>query len=407
MLDQLDAVARAAPAEGLPIEFGRLAELARLRAEEASESGAAKAQSESVIAIEAGALFDRLATDFGAGRIDPATVDRNWHITPARPDLVQLEQTALESGAVAATLTALLPTNPEYVALKAELARTLAEPPGAPHPTGFDREARLVKLRAALERWRWLPRVWPERRVEVHVPEFHLVLMQGDQVVTTHHVIVGKTVTSTPTFAATINGVILNPEWDPPMSILSGELAPRFGRHPDAPRKEGFQITDSEGDVLDPAAIDWKRRPLSVHVVQLPGPQNALGTMKFDMPNPYSIYLHDTPAKSLFGQAKRAFSHGCIRVEGIADLAPLVINLPEWDQQQIYDMIGTGFETEIILPTPLPVYVLYLTAARLDDGSITYVADLYKRDGPLIAALDAAQEAADQPASSSDVENGQ
>ena len=382
MLDQLTAVAESAPGEGLPLESARLARLAELRRPVPLQ---APAQHE--LDAIADSLFARLAVDFAAGRVNPATVDPDWHIIPTTPDVAGLERSALSSGQVRATLMALLPQHAEYRALRDELARTLAEPAKTPGAAGFDRDARLSKLRAALERWRWMPHQLPAERIEVHVPEFHLVLMERDHVARTHRVVVGKTVNKTPSFAAEIRGVIFNPYWDPPASIMSAELAPKFRRDPNFAAREGFVVFDTLGGPVDPAQADWTRAS-TYHVRQRPGPANALGRVKLDMPNPYAIYLHDTPARNLFQRLKRTFSHGCIRVDQALTLAEILIGDAAWDSGLMESALSTNVETKVGLPKPLAIYVLYLTAGRADDGTITYVDDVYGRDTRLINALD-------------------
>jgi murein L,D-transpeptidase YcbB/YkuD len=386
-LDQLKAVALTEPDEGLPLESTRLARLDGLRSQEAGVSGAARAEVAQQIQAVADSLFARIATDFAAGRLDPRVVEPTWHITPAQPDIPALETQALATGNVADTLRSLLPHHPEYRALVAELAKLLAEPTDAPVVDGFTRNQRIGKVRAALERWRWAPHTLPARHLEVHVPEFHVVLMQNGEVVHTFPAIVGKTITSTPSFAAKVTGVILNPYWEVPNSIARNELAPKFRRDPGAAKRGHYQIVNAQGQVVSASSVNWKKRPLTVHIRQVPGDHNALGHMKLQMTNPYSVYLHDTPAQSLFERARRAFSHGCIRVKGALILAQLVLNSPEWGSEHIDEVVKSGVRTEVPAAQPLPVYVLYLTANRAENGPITYAKDLYGRDKRLLKGL--------------------
>jgi murein L,D-transpeptidase YcbB/YkuD len=124
-------------------------------------------------------------------------------------------------------------------------------------------------------------------------------------------------------------------------------------------------------------------------VRQRPGPGNALGRIRFDLPNPYAVFLHDTPSRNLFARADRALSHGCIRVENPVDLAASILATPDWDVAALDAEIDLGATRTIELAAPAPVYVLYITAAPGADGSITYADDIYDRDEPIVAALDA------------------
>jgi murein L,D-transpeptidase YcbB/YkuD len=285
-------------------------------------------------------------------------------------------------------LKTLLPHHAEYEALKAELARVEEEQPGTKSESHL-RDLRLRKLRATLERWRWLPHAMPERRVEVHVPAFHVVLMNGDTVQQTHRAIVGKTSTRTASFAASIESVVLNPYWSPPDDIVRRELVPKLQNDPDYATREAFDILDSDGQLVDPTDADWNTSASSYHIRQRPGSKNALGRVKLDMPNPYAIYLHDTPEQSLFARLRRAFSHGCIRVENALLLARSLLDPPNSNGDFIDSALSSGRETTLRLSSPVPVFVLYLTAGRGEDGNIVYSDDIYGRDEALIAALDA------------------
>lgn len=383
-LAQLRAVAESAPNEGLPPETEALDELNRF------EGGAQPPQAGDQVDVAADALFDSLARAFATGATDPVRADPAWAIArPAEPDLVALHASLATGAAPDMLLRALLPQSSEYVALRAELQRVTSEQPGQRDSAGLDRETRLARLRANLERWRWLPRALETTRVEVRVPAHQALLFRDGAVVSTHGVIVGTPRTPTPTFSAAIRTVTLNPNWDPPTEILLRELLPRFARNPAAAAQEGFEALDANGAAVDPSVVNWAARPFPYRVRQRPGPANALGRIRFDLPNPYSIFLHDTPNRALFTGANLALSHGCIRVDNPLGLATGVLGSAEWTPESLQAAIDTGEQRIITLPTPTKVYLLYLTAAVGDEGAIAYYDDVYRRDPRLIAALDA------------------
>ncbi len=286
-------------------------------------------------------------------------------------------------------LAALLPQSGEYAALRAELIRVAAEPAGARNAAGLDREARLQRLRANMERWRWLPRAMPDNRIEVRVPAEQALFFKAGSVASTHGVIVGAPRTPTPTLRAQLRSVTLNPDWLPPSEIVREELLPHFARDPAAAVRQGFEALDAAGAVVDPAIVNWSARPFPYRVRQRPGPANALGRIRFDLPNALSIYLHDTPNHALFNRPDRALSHGCIRVDDPLGLAASVLDDGQWTPELLQAAIDSNEQQVVPLTHAVGVYILYLTAAIGDDGEIAYYDDLYGRDGALIAALEA------------------
>jgi murein L,D-transpeptidase YcbB/YkuD len=340
--------------------------------------------------VAADALFDSLARSFARGATEPRRVDATWTIPPPpAPNLVALHGELAQGAAPEALLRALLPRSGEYLALRAELARVAAEPPGARNDEGLDRETRLARLRANMERWRWLPRIMPDSRIEVRVPAQQALFFKADSVASTHGVIVGARRTPTPTLVAELRSVTLNPDWLPPREIVRAELLPLFTRDPAAATRRGFEALDATGAVVDPAIVDWSARPFPYRVRQRPGPANALGRIRFDLPNAFSIYLHDTPNHALFNRPDRALSHGCIRVDDPLGLAAGVLDDAQWSPELLQAAIDTNEQQVVPLRHGTAVYILYLTAAIGDDGQIAYHSDLYRRDGALIAALDA------------------
>jgi murein L,D-transpeptidase YcbB/YkuD len=301
-------------------------------------------------------IFSRVASDLALGHVRGK--DRvDWSIKD--PDLDggrtdQLLRWALATHQIAETLNGLLPTHPQYAALRHALELTPAT----------DTDA-INRIRLNMDRWRWLPQNLGERYVIVNVPAYTAALVENGETISRHHAVAGKISTPTPQLSAVATGVILNPWWEVPTSI-SGEVA----------GKKGFVAVRK-----DDGSIQRWRQP--------PGPTNALGQVKFVMPNSKAIYLHDTNAKSRFNSKVRAFSHGCIRTQDILKLATILLGEggTEWTPEKIQETLESGKSVQANFPEPLPVYIVYMSSAATVDGRIVDYPDIYKRDGNVIAAL--------------------
>lgn len=384
----LRATLQTAPAHGFAAETQTIDALDRLDQSSAHDGEAAAA-----LDGLADETFTRLAMQFAIGAVDPTRVDPEWRLPrPTAPDVAALRASVARGASPAALLDALAPSAREYSALVDELAQ-LKTAPDAMVNAG-SREARIDAVRANLERWRWLPRTLPVRRIDVLVPFFELRLRDGAAPPIVHDVIVGARRTPSPSFAAAIDSVTLNPTWTPPSSIVANELLPRFRRDPNAAAADGFEILDRAGQIVDPALVDWRARPFPYTLRQRAGAGNALGRLRFDLPNLYAVYLHDTPSRSLFGRADRALSHGCIRVAQPEALAAAVLADPIWTAETVQAAIDTEETRSIQIATPLPIYILYLTASPDASGAVAYADDIYRRDAPLVRALDGARDQA-------------
>lgn len=382
-IEDLQRAAQAAPSEGLPPETASLDELAQLQLRATTDATAA-----AQLDIAADALFASLARSFAQGAVNPERADPHWLIPPpAAPDIAALRARVTAGEPASRVLGGLLPQNAEYVALRPELSRVMQEPLGAEDADGRSREERIILLRASMERWRWLPRDLPARRVEVHTPQFRVAFIEDGAAARSHAAIVGERRTQTPSFVADIRSVTLNPYWEPPSSILFNELLPQFRRDPNAAARGGYEVLDRSGGIVPLADVNWSARPFPYRVRQRPGRANSLGQIRFDLPNPHAIYLHDTPSRDLFQRAERALSHGCIRVESPVSLAAAVLDGE--DEQSLGAKIDSGANQVLPLASPLPVYVLYITARLDSNGAIEYADDIYSRDAGVIAALDA------------------
>ena len=300
--------------------------------------------------------FTLLASDLALGHVRGK--DRqDWYVNDA--DLTPEASALLLSGALArqdvvGSLRSLLPTHPQYSFLRAALAR--ADKTDA---------AKYNRIKLNMDRWRWLPRDLGPKYIIVNVPSFYATLVENGTTRWRHRAIAGAVKTKTPQLTVQATGVILNPWWEVPPSITR-EVAGKPGY---------VAVKGKDGKVQR-----WR---------QPPGPANALGKIKFVMQNSQNIYLHDTNARSRFNSQLRALSHGCIRTEHIMDLAKelLADDGGEWTAEKVDEAVASGKSQMAKFVKPLPVYIVYFSAAARNDGTIQDYSDLYNRDAKVIAAL--------------------
>ena len=233
---------------------------------------------------------------------------------------------------------------------------------------------RVRHIEASLERLRWLPRHLGDRHILVNIPAFRLDAYDAGTRALSMSVVVGAEYDdrATPVFADTMKYVVINPYWNVPQSIASSELWPKQRRDPSYFRRNNYEVVHAS----------W-----GTYVRQLPGPDNALGRIKFIFPNDFNVYLHDTPAQDLFGERVRAFSHGCVRVAKPLALAQFVLGPQGWDEARVRDSIATSHRQRVDLKTGVPVYIVYVTASPAPDGGVAFRRDLYDRDARLLSAL--------------------
>jgi L,D-transpeptidase YcbB len=238
-----------------------------------------------------------------------------------------------------------------------------------------------------MERWRWMPDNLGEEHFLVNIAGFELQHVQSNTIVDRMNVVVGAVATQTPEFTGEMQYIELNPYWTVPYSIATKEMLPKLRSNPYA-YAEDFEVF-AGGKLADWGSINWASYgagsfPFTFR--QRPGPKNALGKVKFMLPNKYNIYLHDTPAKEKFANVTRAFSHGCIRLSRPADLAYSLLERTGMDKNAIDDVWTSGENTRVDLPRRIPVHVVYATAFSSENG-IEFRSDVYGRDRKLYAAL--------------------
>jgi murein L,D-transpeptidase YcbB/YkuD len=251
---------------------------------------------------------------------------------------------------------------------------------------------RIDQIRINLERGRWTLHEMKGEFVLVDVAGFYVSYFRNDEPIWTSKVVVGRDERETPIFRSKITYVVFNPTWTIPPGILVKDKLPDLRRNPGALKRMNIRVLDRSGREVNPYSVNWNQygpsRLPPYQFVQDPGPNNALGLVKIMFPNPYLVYLHDSPAKSLYEQDQRTFSSGCIRVQEPFELTELVLNDPQWNRQKIDAVIATKETRTVNLKTPIPVLLLYWTAQPRPDGQMVFRNDVYGRDQATLAALD-------------------
>ena len=247
-----------------------------------------------------------------------------------------------------------------------------------------------------MERWRWLPHTLDGQRLFVNIAGFYLAGTQDEQLEIVMSVIVGKLHHETPVFTHTMRYIEINPFWNIPNSIAENEMVPKMIKDPQHLAKKHIRIFDGwqqNAREVSPSSINWHTIGKGIRRYRLrqdPGPDNALGTIKFMFPNKYNVYMHDTPVHSLFKKNNRSFSHGCIRVSDPRRLALYLLNKDTggWTRERIDELIAAGKRTVVTLKKPFPVHILYRTVL-IDprDNTVHFYDDIYGRDTLLAQAI--------------------
>jgi murein L,D-transpeptidase YcbB/YkuD len=230
-------------------------------------------------------------------------------------------------------------------------------------------EKRVAQILLNMDRMRWLPQQPEGHLIIVNIPEFMMHVYDGNKPVFDMVVVVGKVGSNTMMFNGDLNQIVFSPYWNVPASIVKNEIMPALARNPNYLARKNMERVGNG-------------------IRQRPGPGNALGKVKFIFPNSFNMYFHDTPSKSLFGEDKRAFSHGCIRLSEPQKMAEwLLRNDPEWPREKIVAAMNRTSETSVKLKQPIPVFIIYYTAWVDSEGLLNFRDDVYNHDEELAAKM--------------------
>ncbi|MEM1137991.1 MAG: L,D-transpeptidase family protein [Bacteroidota bacterium] len=252
-------------------------------------------------------------------------------------------------------------------------------------------EERIRQIQLNLERFKWLPDLSNrgDKYIWVNIPHYKLKLFNQGQLLTEQNVVTGAKRSQTPCFDSYITDIVINPYWNVPYSIAKDEIAPKVSEDTQYLLEKNYEVINGWGTnrVMDSVGhLDWKDKSLhrNYRFRQKPGPGNALGVLKFNLPNPWSIYLHDTPSKSTFLREKRAYSHGCIRVQNPDQLATLLFNGQQGlDEEKLSEKINSRKTQTILLKDHVNVFIVYMTSGIDENGKLQLFEDVYGRDAKI------------------------
>jgi murein L,D-transpeptidase YcbB/YkuD len=252
-------------------------------------------------------------------------------------------------------------------------------------------EARIDQIRANLERARWVMHDLPDTFIMVDIAGFNVRLFRHREVVWQTRAVVGQPYRMSPIFRSSLSYLELNPTWTVPPVVLEEDLLPELRKDPAYLQQKDMQVIDYDGKPVDIDSIEWGRYTANNFpwlIRQRAGPKNALGRIKFMFPNPHSVYLHDTPSKSLFNKPERAFSSGCIRVEHPLELAELLLQgNTGWDHGKLTQAVDSLETRSISMATPITIILMYWTVSVDEDGTVLFNRDIYQRDPAIIQGL--------------------
>ena len=247
---------------------------------------------------------------------------------------------------------------------------------------------RVNQIIVNMERLRWFPDDMGEKHIIVNVAGYEVLAVKNNTVDIRMRAIVGQVGRKTPLFYAPLKNIVINPSWGVPKSILIRDKLPKLMEDPSYAERAGFTVTDSSGNRLNPYEVNWESVGSSINLRQKPGFQNALGRIKLNIDNPYTIYLHGTPTEKLFEKPRRNFSSGCIRMQNPNQISAWVLSDENgWDEARIQKEINSGKTITVNIKKHIPVYFTYQTVWMSDDGRPHFSPDAYNKDGTLIKML--------------------
>ncbi|MHB1946606.1 MAG: L,D-transpeptidase family protein [Gammaproteobacteria bacterium] len=255
-------------------------------------------------------------------------------------------------------------------------------------------DIRIKQIAINMQRWANLSDKLGSRFILVNIPEFHMYVFDDNQKVLNMRAIVGKRDLPTPEISSRVTRIVFNPYWNIPPKIAQRDIVPKMLADPGYVYKmhiRAFRQEDDDNSQISPNYINWSRAEengLNYHLRQDPGPDNALGQVKFEFANTHDVYMHDTPAKSLFDNDIRDLSHGCIRLENpFALVEYLMKDDPKWNDATMQDILDSGTTHYVRVGKPIPIFVTYITAWVDDDGRVNFRDDVYQQDDPEANAL--------------------
>ena len=247
---------------------------------------------------------------------------------------------------------------------------------------------RLDQLRANLERFRWLADDIEADSLLVDIAGGRVIYFQDREARWEARAQVGSAARKTPSIKSTVNRLTLNPTWTVPPTIMREDKLPKIRQDIAYLQRHHLQVIDQSGRQLDPFSVDWNA-PRGIMLRQAAGPSNPLGRVVLRFPNPFAVYLHDTPSQQLFARSPRAFSSGCVRVESVMELVELL--LTDSERERVASLLESGKTAEFRLSRPKPILIAYWTAGADSSGQPFFRPDIYQRDPALIRALDKAR----------------
>ncbi|WP_339758745.1 L,D-transpeptidase family protein [Algoriphagus aquimarinus] len=247
-----------------------------------------------------------------------------------------------------------------------------------------------------MERLRWMPKMdWNQEMVLVNIANYQLDYMNNSDTAFTAKVIVGKEYNESPTFTAPMSYIVFSPYWNIPESITNDEIIPSVQKNPNYLSQKNMEVVDGSGEVVKASQVNLSKET-GYRVRQKPGGDNSLGLVKFMFPNDYNIYIHDTPARSLFDRETRALSHGCIRIQNPDQFAKILLNDKSWDDEKIQKAMNQTNEEVVKLDREIPVVLVYMTFWADKKGKANFRSDVYERDQSLLKALRSKKSSLDQ-----------
>jgi murein L,D-transpeptidase YcbB/YkuD len=307
-----------------------------------------------------------------AGRFPYTRVSHNIELPQAPPEPAVILSRVADAADAGQALDIFSPQHEPYRKLKA----MLAELRGRPGAAKSEVSRQIESVIANMERWRWYPRDLGNAHVLVNQPDFTLKVMNGGTQVWTTRIVIGKLSMPTPLLSETMKYITVNPTWHVPQSIVHNEYLPALAQDPTVLDRMGLRVSYNGGEV---------------QITQPPGDGNALGRIRFNFPNRFSVYQHDTPDKHLFGEEVRAFSHGCMRVQDPAKYAEVLLNIARpherWTAEKIKNMFGSVEQDIQLQPTQVWVHLTYQTAFIDNAGKLQIRRDVYNLDSRTLAAI--------------------